>query len=62
MDANNFVVTVELRPTDADRLLWLIQKTAATGRIYDQYWTDLAHHLHQSIEDDRPQPAPELAR
>lgn len=46
------VITIELSQRDSVRLLWLVQKEAATGRIWDDYWAKLAAHIRANIDDD----------
>ena len=43
------VVTIELTPTDAHRLLWLVQREAAEGCIWDAYWRAVAQQIHTHI-------------
>lgn len=43
------VVTIELPEHDAHRLLWLVQREAAEGDIWDAYWRALAEQIHTHI-------------
>jgi len=43
------VVTIELTPTDAHRLLWLVQREANEGQIWDAYWRAVAQQIHTHI-------------
>lgn len=46
------IVTIEFQEIDAFRLLFLVQREAATGRIWDAYWDSLASHIRDNIKDD----------
>lgn len=46
------IVTIEFNEIDAFRLLFLVQREAATGRIWDAYWESLANHIRENIKDD----------
>jgi heme oxygenase len=48
------IITIELKAQDATRLLWLAQNEAATGKVWDEYWAQLAAIIQQAIEEDSP--------
>jgi len=44
---------IQLNPEDANKVLWLIQREAANGPIYETYWEDLAGEINSQIEQQR---------
>jgi hypothetical protein len=46
------IVTLEFNELDAFRLLFLVQREAAHGRIWDDYWDGLAAHIRENIKLD----------
>jgi hypothetical protein len=46
------IVTIEFQEQDAFRLLWLVQREAAEGKIWDRYWETLAAHIRGNIMGD----------
>ena len=44
------MIIIDLPESDAHKLLWLVQSTAATAVIYDQYWYDLANTIKACID------------
>lgn len=46
------IVTIEFQEIDAFRLLFLVQREAAYGRVWDSYWESLADHIRANIKDD----------
>jgi len=44
------MIVIDLPESDAHKLLWLVQSTAATAVIYDQYWYDLANTIKACID------------
>lgn len=46
------IVTIELTEQDAYRLMWLTQREADRGHIWDKYWENLAKHIQANITAD----------
>ncbi|MCL4295244.1 MAG: hypothetical protein KJ077_05930 [Anaerolineae bacterium] len=46
------IITIEFQEQDAFRLLWLVQREAAEGKIWDRYWETLAGHIRENIIGD----------
>ena len=46
------IITIELDAADAHRLLWLAQKEASVGKIFNDYWAKLADRILLNIMDD----------
>lgn len=46
------IITIEFHEQDAFRLLWLVQREAAEGEIWDRYWETLADHIRENIMMD----------
>lgn len=46
------IITIEFNEVDAHRLLWLVQREAGQGRIWDKYWESIANHIRANITDD----------
>jgi hypothetical protein len=46
------IVTIEFNEMDAFRLLFLVQREASNGRIWDDYWASLANHIRENIKLD----------
>lgn len=44
---------IQLNSEDASKVLWLIQREAANGPIYETYWEDLAREINSQIEQQR---------
>lgn len=46
------IITIEFHEQDAFRLLWLVQREANEGKIWDGYWESLAQHIRENIIGD----------
>jgi hypothetical protein len=46
------VITLEFLEQDAIRLLWLVQREATEGKIYNDYWWQLAQRIQQGVTED----------
>lgn len=43
------IITIEFSEQDAFRLLWLVQREAGAGKVWDRYWETLANHIRENI-------------
>lgn len=53
------VITLDFSEQDAIRLLWLVQKEASTGHVYNDYWAQIALRIQQGVAEDGDQPEQE---
>lgn len=44
---------IQLNSEDASKVLWLIQREAASGPIYETYWEDLAREINSQIKQQQ---------
>lgn len=44
---------IELTPVDSFRLLALAQREAAQGKIWDEYWANIARQILEQLERQR---------
>jgi len=51
--SNDKLVIIELNDHDANRLLTLVQREAATGKIWNDYWAAMANRIAQHLEQQK---------